>query len=331
MVGVGTVPGTAADGLLLDPVTLEDSTPHDRMGGFGSGLTDTGIGTRYVAVPDRGPADGTISYRDRYYLLDIVVAPGAVAPVSVSLVKATPLTNESGATFTGSSSAFDATNSPASLRLDPEGIRVSGVASLPQTAPLPADITPVSKALFIDLLASDFGLAGSDFPEKIEGLAFGPDLADGRHLLLVTSDNDFVGTQDTRVLAFAIERGARPGFAPQILTPALQVRTGPNTSRINLKSRGTLPVVIPSGDLLDATGIDPAAIVFAGAGVEARRTPPGPDCRVRDADSDGLSDLVCHFETQDLDREPGDTTAPLTATTFSGTPVQATAVFEAAR
>lgn len=502
LVGAGTVPGTTTDGLLLEPVTLEDGTPHDRMGGFGSGLAYTGIGTRYIAVPDRGPADGTTSYRDRYYLLDIVVTPGAVPPVTVSLVKATPLTTESGASFAGSSAAFDATNSPASLRLDPEGIRVgptgtffvsdeygpfvyefdaagrrlralpvpakfliehpnangadelpsppaaapgnstgrqanrgmeglaiapdgtklygimqspliqdgalnssnqrrgvhnrlleidlatgatrefvyvldsrsngtneilavndhqflvverdgnaggdaafkrivavditgatdvSGVASLPQTAPLPADITPVSKTPFIDLLASDFGLAGSGFPEKIEGLAFGPDLADGRHLLLVASDNDFLPTQDTRVFAFAIESGALPGFAPQVLTPAVQVRTGPNSNRINLKSRGTVPVVIPSGGLLDATAIDPATIVFAGAAVKTRRTPPGPDCRVREANGDGLPDLVCQFETQDLDLEPGDTTVPLTATTFSGTPVEATALIEASR
>ena len=34
-------------------------------------------------------------------------------------------------------------------------------------------------------------MVGADFPEKIEGLAFGPDLPDGRHLLLVTNDNDF--------------------------------------------------------------------------------------------------------------------------------------------
>jgi hypothetical protein len=32
------------------------------------------------------------------------------------------------------------------------------------------------EALFLDLLAPGFGLAGASFPEKIEGLAFGPDL-----------------------------------------------------------------------------------------------------------------------------------------------------------
>ena len=125
LIGVGAVPGTTSDGLSLDPPVLEDGTPHDRMGGFGSAISYTGVGHRYIATPDRGPADGTTSYRDRYYLIDIAVTPGAATPVAVSLVTATPLSNELGQGFTGSSAAFDATNSPASLRFDPEGIRVS--------------------------------------------------------------------------------------------------------------------------------------------------------------------------------------------------------------
>ena len=124
LIGVGTVPGTASDGLVLSPPILEDGTPHDRMGGFGSAIAFTGKGHRYLALPDRGPADGTTSYRDRYYLLDIAVTPGAPTPVAVSLVSATPLSNEGGEGLTGNSGAFDAANSPASRRFDPEGVRV---------------------------------------------------------------------------------------------------------------------------------------------------------------------------------------------------------------
>src|SRR5262245_55473181 len=75
---------------------------------------------------------------------------------------------------------------------------VSGVPSLPQTAPLPPAVVPVSKTLFLDLLDPAFGLKGPNFPEKIEGLAFGPDLPGGRHLLLVSHDNDFTA-QDTKL------------------------------------------------------------------------------------------------------------------------------------
>jgi hypothetical protein len=73
--------------------------------------------------------------------------------------------------------------------------------------------------LFLDLLDPAFGLAGSSFPAKIEGLAFGPDLADGRHVLLVSSDNDFSAATPTYLFAFAIPTGSLPGFQPQVIVP----------------------------------------------------------------------------------------------------------------
>ncbi|MGL4550614.1 MAG: esterase-like activity of phytase family protein [Gemmataceae bacterium] len=91
---------------------------------------------------------------------------------------------------------------------------VSGVEALP-AGKLPAAVVPVTKALFLDLLAPRFGLAGRDFPEKVEGLAFGPDLPDGRRLLLVTADNDFVAERPLRVFAFAVGAGDLPGYEAQ--------------------------------------------------------------------------------------------------------------------
>jgi hypothetical protein len=82
---------------------------------------------------------------------------------------------------------------------------IRAIKQLPQTGPLPAGVTPVAKTPFLDLLDPAFGLAGASFPEKIEGLAFGPDLEDGRHLLIVTNDNDFTQTQPSRFFAFAID------------------------------------------------------------------------------------------------------------------------------
>ena len=83
---------------------------------------------------------------------------------------------------------------------------VSGM-TLP-SGTLPAGIQPVHKELFIDLLDPDFGLQNNDaraIAEKIEGLAWGPDLPDGRHLLYVISDNDLVPTLPTQIFAFAID------------------------------------------------------------------------------------------------------------------------------
>ncbi len=96
---------------------------------------------------------------------------------------------------------------------------VSAVAALPGGM-LPPAVTPMKKEPFLDLLAPKFGIAGAECPEKFEGLAFGPDLPDGRRLLLVTADNDFVAEKPFRVYAFALDPGALPGYRPQQFGPA---------------------------------------------------------------------------------------------------------------
>jgi len=83
---------------------------------------------------------------------------------------------------------------------------VSGVASLPAGA-LPASVVPVSKTLFIDLLDPFFNRAPT-IAEKIEGLAWGQDLGDGRHLLYVISDNYLNPNLATHIYAFAIDPSA---------------------------------------------------------------------------------------------------------------------------
>src|SRR5262245_50133729 len=387
-IGEGTIPGTATDQSGLSGLLEDGVTPKNRVGGLGSALAYTGIGQLYVAPPDRGPADGTTSYIDRIYTIKIDVQKNGTNTYSITpTLFATRLMHDGRRFFTGSTAAFDPTNSTDSLRLDPEGIRVSacgrtafvsdeygpyiyefdlltgrrigsvplpnkllidfpsadgnqelianisgrqanrgmeglaispdgkrlygimqsaliqdgalnyantppsrigtnnriveinlltgaireflyqlesasngvneilavndheflvierdgrvganaafkkifkidiadattpatdirGIPELPTTG-TPAGVTPVTKSLFINLLHPDFGLAGASFPEKIEGLAFGPNLPDGRLLLFVTNDNDFVPTQANRFWAFAIDQSDLPSFAPQ--------------------------------------------------------------------------------------------------------------------
>ena len=101
---------------------------------------------------------------------------------------------------------------------------VSGVDSLP-AGPLPADIAPVQKTLFIDLLDPAFNLAPT-IAEKIEGLAWGPDLPDGRHVLYVISDNDLNPNLDTQLYAFAIDPSLidfEEQFLPRPVYPPGQV------------------------------------------------------------------------------------------------------------
>jgi hypothetical protein len=102
---------------------------------------------------------------------------------------------------------------------------VSGIASLPAGA-LPVGVVPVSKTLFIDLLDAAFNLAPT-IPEKIEGLAWGQNLEDGRHVLYVISDNDLNPDLATQIYAFAIDPSLlnlKPQVLPEPLYPPGQVK-----------------------------------------------------------------------------------------------------------
>lgn len=83
-----------------------------------------------------------------------------------------------------------------------EASDISRIESLPSTA-VPDGVTPVTKRPFLDLLDGRWQLMGPQFPEKIEGIAFGPRLGDGSRLLLISSDNDFLPAPSF-IYAFAI-------------------------------------------------------------------------------------------------------------------------------
>jgi hypothetical protein len=72
---------------------------------------------------------------------------------------------------------------------------VSG-RSLAGLATLPADVIPVTKSAlpYLDIQAA-LVAAGIPIAEKLEGLTFSPELADGGRLMFIISDNDFSVTQ----------------------------------------------------------------------------------------------------------------------------------------
>jgi hypothetical protein len=70
---------------------------------------------------------------------------------------------------------------------------------------LPAEIVAVERSVYLDFLATEWKLAGAAMPEKIEGLTFGPALADGRKTLLVGTDNDFESKAASYIWVFAIQ------------------------------------------------------------------------------------------------------------------------------
>jgi hypothetical protein len=78
---------------------------------------------------------------------------------------------------------------------------VSGIEALPREG-LPEGVVAMSKTRWLDFMDPKFGLE-SGMPEKIEGLAFGPRLADGRRTLIVTTDNDLKEMEASWVWVFA--------------------------------------------------------------------------------------------------------------------------------
>jgi hypothetical protein len=80
--------------------------------------------------------------------------------------------------------------------------------------PLPASFTSVTKVLFVDLLNPSYEVDIATSPhttiksvvaEKIEGLAWGPDLPNGHHVLYVFSDNDLNLNFPTQIYAFEVD------------------------------------------------------------------------------------------------------------------------------
>ena len=127
LLGTGVIPGTATDNTGLTR-TLEDGvTPENLIGGLGSAIAWTGVGDLYIATPDRGPADGATTYSDRAYLVRVRVRAAGNGSYSVTpwVLDTRLLKSERRRVFTGSAAAFDPTNSPDSVRFDPEGVRVA--------------------------------------------------------------------------------------------------------------------------------------------------------------------------------------------------------------
>ena len=82
---------------------------------------------------------------------------------------------------------------------------VSNVATLPAKG-LPDGVVPVARKPFLDFLDPRWKLAGENFPEKQEGLAFGPPLPDGRLTLVVAIDNDGKAENPTWFYVYSLDK-----------------------------------------------------------------------------------------------------------------------------
>jgi hypothetical protein len=113
---------------------------------------------------------------------------------------------------------------------------------------------------------------------------------------------------------------------PLIIEVAIDIKPGSDTNRINLKSKGVVPVAIFTTDTFDATAVDPLSVEFGPNGA----TEAHGKGHIKDADGDGNDDLVLHFNTQETGIQCGDTSASLTGQTSSGQGIEGTDTIQTA-
>jgi hypothetical protein len=92
--------------------------------------------------------------------------------------------------------------------------------SLAGTNTLPAGVRAVTKTPFLDIRAKLLA-AGVPLPEKLEGLAFGPRLANGGVSLILITDNDFSVTQTGSGTQLDVCTSGAGGVTSQVTLGAL--------------------------------------------------------------------------------------------------------------
>lgn len=102
--------------------------------------------------------------------------------------------------------------------------------------------------------------------------------------------------------------------ASYVLDVEIDIKPGSDPNSINLKSKGVIPVAILTTPDFDASTVDPATVLFAGASPT--------HWALEDVDGDGDIDLILHVPTQSTNIQQGDTEACLTGQTFGGQDIQ---------
>ena len=119
------------------------------------------------------------------------------------------------------------------------------------------------------------------------------------------------------LLVFSSEYNDVPIYLVDTSTPSggpievqIDIKPCDDHNRINLDSKGFVPVAALTTDDFDAATVDPATVEFTGA---------APVCwKLRDVDHDGDDDMIFHFRIQELNLDKDSTEATLTGQTTQG-------------
>jgi hypothetical protein len=91
----------------------------------------------------------------------------------------------------------------------------------------------------------------------------------------------------------------------------IDIKPGSDPNCFNINGHGVIPVAILGSGEFDVAYIDQNSLSFGGLDVRVRGN-KGPLCSLEDTNSDGINDLVCHFEDNANYWEPGEDDATLT-------------------
>ena len=108
---------------------------------------------------------------------------------------------------------------------------------------------------------------------------------------------------NARIFNDIVDMGAYECQQPSVITVEIDIKPGSYPNAINLGSQGFIPVAILSSSDFDATTVDPDTVELAGAGVAMRGKGDKYLAHEEDVNGDGLLDLVCKVETENLDPE----------------------------
>lgn len=149
----------------------------------------------------------------------------------------------------------------------------------------------------------------------------GDGLTDGEEITEGTDPNNPDSDSDRLSDGEEVATGTDPTVA-DVIPVAIDVKPdadGENqTSPINLKTKGSVPVAIFSTAEFDATTVDVSTVRFGPAKASPVKS------STENVNSDGYTDLVVHFDQDATGFTAGDMTAKLTGKTISGRPVEGT-------
>ncbi|MEE9606327.1 MAG: hypothetical protein V3U03_01205 [Myxococcota bacterium] len=104
---------------------------------------------------------------------------------------------------------------------------------------------------------------------------------------------------------------------PEPLPIGIDIKPGNDLNPLNPFHRGVIPVAIVGSDTFDVLEVDVTTLAFGPAGAFlAHRNGP----HVKDANQDGIDDLLAHFRTEEAGLALGDLEACVTGETRDGTP-----------